>query len=474
MSTLDALSRGESATSARRLPPWVIPLAILAGFSLIFLLLFRDRLLPAAAVEVEQVVALSTSTTNVDADATDAARPNPAPSGGGSVLFQASGWIEPDPYLTKATALIGGVVDEVHVLEGDLVEEGQLLATLVDDDAELALRSARERLEQMEAQRQAHCAGIQRTIKEMETKQAEEKSAESLHEEARDQLDRLEGLSRGAVSERDRVEARLAVTRLEALATAAGGRVQELVAELSKAAYETLAMEKGIAGQQVAVEEAELAYQRTRITAPIAGRVLELFVAPGQKRMLDMDDPDSSTIVTLYDPAKLQVRVDVPLADAAALRVGQAARIRCNLLPDRVFDGRVTRIAGEADLQRNTLQAKVALFEPIDALRPEMLCRVEFLDGGRVLAQDGGSGPTGGRGAGSLDVWMPEAAVHDGGAWVVDPEARKVDRRELELGGETRDGRVRVGAGVRPGEWVVISPQGLREGQRVKVKGGLP
>ena len=56
--------------------------------------------------------------------------------------FQASGWIEPDPLPVKATALISGVVDEVFVLEGESVGEDDIIATLVDDDAELDLATA--------------------------------------------------------------------------------------------------------------------------------------------------------------------------------------------------------------------------------------------------------------------------------------------------------------------------------------------
>ena len=38
----------------------------------------------------------------------------------------------------------------------------------------------------------------------------------------------------------------------------------------------------------------------------------------------------------------------------------------------------MTRILGEADLQRNTLQVKVSLLQPDPKLRPEMLCRAKF------------------------------------------------------------------------------------------------
>ena len=66
----------------------------------------------------------------------------------------------------------------------------------------------------------------------------------------------------------------------------------------------------------------------------------------------------------LYDPKRLQVRVDVPLADAAKVRVGQQAKVVVGVLPDRTFDGEVTRVVHEADIQRNTLQVKVAHHRP--------------------------------------------------------------------------------------------------------------
>jgi multidrug efflux pump subunit AcrA (membrane-fusion protein) len=206
-----------------------------------------------------------------------------------------------------------------------------------------------------------------------------------------------------------------------------------------------------------------LALSRTEISAPTAGRVLRLVAAPGQKKRLAMDDPDSATIAILYDPEHLQVRVDVPLADAAGLQIGQRARIRCSLLPDTVFHGEVTRIIGEADVQRNTLQAKVRIEDPSDQLRPEMLCRVEFLESRRPSS----SSPTSGGGGGAPSTWAPEAAISDGRAWVCDPDSKRVEPRAVKTANETKDGFVRVSEGLNPGEWVVLSPKSLEEGQRV-------
>ena len=53
-------------------------------------------------------------------------------------FVSSSGWIEPDPFPIHVTSLYSGVVNEVHVFEGQKVAKGQLIATLVEEDARLA------------------------------------------------------------------------------------------------------------------------------------------------------------------------------------------------------------------------------------------------------------------------------------------------------------------------------------------------
>lgn len=428
------------------MPAWLVPLALLSGFSLLFLILFRDRLLPATPVETAIVLAT-----------VDTGDGGP-PASSGALLFQASGWIEPDPLPVKATALVDGVIESVHVLEGQTVEKGDLLATLVDADARLALAAAERNHAMLVSARASHLVAIEAAKKKLDNARAQCRAANTLEREAADRHERIRNLDR-AVSAAEIVATRLALERAKAGCLAAAAMADESEAEIRRLELETAGKDEGIAAAAVAVDQARLALERTRITAPVGGRVLRLAAAPGQKKMLLMDDPDSSTIAVLYRPEKLQVRVDVPLADAAGLSVGQKAKVRCGLLPDLVFDGEVTRITGEADLQRNTLQAKVRVIGPDDRLRPEMLCRVEFLGGASVPERAGGP----------LATWIPLSALADGAVWTADPESKRVTRRTVGVSPEIRDGHVRILDGLRPGELVVISPRNLREGQRVKI-----
>ena len=428
------------------MPAWVIPAAIVLGFALLFLLLFRDRILPATDVKVGVVLSTELSADGPDPQGEASDKPSKEEAYRGPTAFQASGWVEPDPLPIKATALVNGVVEEVHILEGENVTKGQLLATLIDEDTELRLKAARSKLQMSKAALAAQDEAIAAA-------KARREAAAATVAQTADRHQRLEGLPQGALAETELTAIRSAWQNAVAAERAAAAEVTRL-----KAQTEVLASEVAMA--RVEVDTAELAHQRTRITSPIDGRVLQLHATPGKKKMLGMDEEDSATIATLYKPDSLQVRVDVPLADAGGLQIGQLARIKCNLLPDTTFFGEVTRIEGMADIARNTLQAKVRIDNPSDLLRPEMLCRVEFLEGHRSQ-QEGSS-------HGALTTWAPESAIRNDSAWVVDPESKRLEKRSVKTTGESREGYLKIEEGLKPGERVVLSPSDkLSEGQRV-------
>ncbi len=435
----------------RRLGVWLLPLAIFLGFALLFALLFRDRLLPATSVAVVPAIGIEETMTHSAASEKRASSGKP--------LFQASGWVEPDPLPIKATALTDGIVDEVHVLEGALVKKGDLLATLIGADTRLERDAMAAKLADMKASFDAHCVGTQIAIRQMDGEKAMLTVADANVEEAADKLRRYERMEQGAITGDERLAVRIEHRKSLAEVDLSKARIAEIAEEMNKIAYEIVAIQAQIKGAEIDLEKAELAHSRTRIHSPVDGRVLALKAAPGAKKMVGMDEEDSSTIAILYDPAHLQVRVDVPLADAAGLSVGQAAKIRCNLLPDEVFDGIVTRIEGAADLQRNTLQAKVRIADPSDKLRPEMLSRVEFLETLRENKSE--TGATG------VAVYVPASALADGAVWVCDADTHRAERRQV-TSSATAENLVRIDSGLRPGEWVVSDPTGLREGERLK------
>lgn len=458
----DQPSPGSSPKRKRSLA-WLLPVGLLLGFILILTLLFGERLIPALKVETAPVVTIRSGESS---PSIPSETPSPE-TGKGGLLFQASGWVEPDPYTVYATTLINGVVAKVEVLEGAEVKKDDLLATLIDDDARLDLQAAVQKHLSMEKKILAHCAGLEIVDAEIAAARRKIEALETVLAEAHDTYSRLSQLSEGAISKQQLVQARLSTERQIAMLAEAQAEIPRLNAQQIQIEAEKDSMSATLSELLTATERAQLNLDRTQIKSPMDGIVLRLHAAPGKKRMLDMDDPLSAVIVELYDPTQLQARIDVPLNEAAALSSGQAVELISDLLPDRIFEGKVTRINGQADLQRNTLQAKVAIKNPDIRLRPDMLVRAKFFAPGK---QENGNASNGNAStsSGRLSIYVPEKVlVNETKIWVVSSN-NTAESRAITLGSESRDGYRLVLDGLRSGESVILPPHSnLKDGTRI-------
>ena len=472
--SLDLLTSSTSSVSSANAPPqrrsltWLLPTGLVLGFLLIFALLFGQRLLPATEVNTAPVISLRLSAEAIKPPTVESeSAPNKGKErkmGKGEMLFQASGWIEPDPYTTYVPVLINGVVNQVHVLEGQSVKQGDLLATLIDDEAKLNLQEAEVKIKSLSAKITAHCVGVDIALADINAANKKVEALKALQADSADNLIRLEKLPTEAIPEQQVVQARLAKIRREALVAEAEAIALRLRTRITQIGHERESMESQLAELHVKRDQSQLALDRTKITSPMDGIVLKLHAAPGKKRMLNMDDPDSAVIVALYNPDQLQARIDVPLTEASGIQVGQTVELTSDILPDTVFQGEVTRINGEADIQRNTLQVKVKILQPDHRFRPEMLVRGKFYAGSSTQKRNEGPSYHSAR----LALFIPEESIIDSNSvWVVSTSS-KAELRSVKLGEESRDGHRRVLSGVLSGEQVILPPHdGMEEGDSV-------
>ncbi len=432
---------------------------------------------------------------------------------------QAPGWLEAEPFYVSATALADGVVESIAVLEGDHVQQGDVVARLVADDSEIRLRQAEAALAQARAgllsataeheaaqQTWADPIELQRAVESghaaVAEVEAEIAQLPSLIESANATLTWLEeeadrvrlSTERGATNELERIASsqraaaqRAEVGALEARKAILAAKADRLRAELRAATRQlelriedrrrlgaTAALvasaDSAVMRAQAIRDEAALELDRMVIRAPITGYVQRRLKAPGDKVIRMMDAPHSTHVVHMYDPNRIQVRVDVPLADAAHITVGQACEVVVEALPNRVFKGEVLRSTHEADLQKNTLQFKVKVIDPDPILRPEMLTRVRFLG-----STGSGVSRTAAPANDNARVQVPASAIdQSGGAsrvWLVTDRrnGRGVLRAEpvsvLEDAGEW----VTVAGAVQPGALLAIGLSEPRDGEAVVV-----
>jgi multidrug efflux pump subunit AcrA (membrane-fusion protein) len=477
---------------------YLIPAGVLLGFAAVFAWAARDSLLSAQPVTVVPVL---TSRAAVQQ--------------GGAALFQAAGWVEPRPTPVLVTALAEGVVEQLLVVEGQEVQAGAPVAKLIEADARLALQAAEADLRLREADRDAARAALaaartnntqpvhlQAPLAEAEAMLAQKETDladvpfQRRTAQAREQLARRDyegkaqasGALAGITLQAAQKELETATAAVEQLVVREERLKREVAAlaakrdalrkrlelkteetrQLTEAAANLQAAEARVQQAQVAVDAARLRLERMVVRAPTGGRVLALLARPGMRLMglAPGSLHDSSTVVSLYDPASLQIRADVRLEDVPHVRPGQPVRIETPAVPGGL-DGVVLQATSQADIQKNTLQVKVAVTAPPPVLKPDMLVQVTF------LAPAAPDAPAIETETLRLLVYRQLVESGEGGArvWVADQAVGVARVRTVKLGSAVSD-LVEVVEGLTPADKLIGGGrEGLRDGQRIVVTG---
>ena len=497
-----AIDRAAGTASARRprrsLLRMFIPVAILVGFAGVTAWSLRDSLIAATPVTVLPVLAMRAEIQEAD-----------------TPLFRSAGWIEPRPTPVIVSALIDGIVEELCVVEGQEVKAGDPVAKLIRADAEIAMRQAKAELAlQKSGLDSAHAklTAAETYLKEPIERISMVAAADSELAKTESMLNRIPALLEAAEAKHAQAEkevesktkaglavAGILLTRAESELTVAKAGITELKAQQESLTKERAALvrrrdtlkrqlelkieeQRQFAESQAAIEAAkaqveqadaklaaaELQLSRTVIKAPISGKILSLAARPGTKLMGLAPGAlqDASTVVTMYDPAQLQVRADVRLENVAQVLKGQKVEIATPAVTGTVI-GRVLAITSLTDIQKNTLQVKIAIDSPPPVLKPDMLVEAVFL---------APPTPTSHVGEPPLRLVIPQSLVDMGSSepmvWIADRHSGTARRRIVTLGPAVQNDLVEVTAGLSVGDRVIVSGRELvKDRQRIEIRG---
>ncbi|HXV25991.1 MAG TPA: efflux RND transporter periplasmic adaptor subunit [Alphaproteobacteria bacterium] len=233
----------------------------------------------------------------------------------------------------RVAAEVGGRVVESRLVEGGLVGVGALLVRI--DDVDIALRNERA------------IAEIEILRRSRERADYELQIAHHHRETAERDLARYRALRERNASPPQQLE------RAENSFQEARGRAGALAAEIGVIDGRIEAAQK-----ELSLLENELA--KTHIVAPIAGTVLAKAVEAGE-----FSQP-GQTIAVLVDLSRLELRAFIPERDIGKITLNAPARVRVDAFPDRLFEGRVSRVDQQAQ------------FTPRDVHMPQERTRMVF------------------------------------------------------------------------------------------------
>ncbi len=476
----------------------VLPVLLIAGFIAMLGWAARDVYLPRTAVTV---VPVRMSLAELQA--------------GGTPLFNAAGWVEPRPTPIRVAALASGVVKDLLVVEDQLVAEGEPIARLVDEDAVLALEQARATLNLREAEVKeaeaaveaaqvnfdipAHLelpvAEAEAALAEIDTelsnlphqlKQAEARlrfarydlktkielgdAATQLSvEHAKSELDAATAAVAELTKRRAVLEQHQRALRRQVAAAATRLKLKtDEQQELKAAQAQLIAARSRVKQAQVTVDEAELRLARMTIDSPVEGRILNLVTQPGSHLMGSagpMQGDDRSTVVKMYKPGELQVRVDVRFEDLLQTGRGQPVEIRTPAVSEPLI-GTVLFLTGFANIQKNTLEVKVSIDNPPEVMKPEMLVDVTF------LAPDAESPAE--ENAEQYRLFVPRSLVQMDGdrpvVWVADVAEQIARRQQVTLSDQPSGSFVEVTSGLTAASRIIASGyDDLEDGDRIRI-----
>ncbi len=269
-----------------------------------------------------------------------------------SRTVEAVGTLDPNEEVTVSNQ-VEGIVERLFVDLGDSIRTGQVIAQLDTRELELAVHQQQAALQQELARLGLADAGD--SVDEAATSQV--RQAEATFAEAKIRLDRTKKLAaEGVVAKQQLDEQQARYDVAEAAVRSSHETVRNIRATIS--------------ARKAALALAEKKLADAKITAPITGFVKDRQVAQGQ--FLRSNSP----VITIVQTSPLKLKVDVPESAVAFVRIGRPVQFRVEAFPDRIFEGRISRIAPSVDQQSRTLKLEALANNREGVLKPGFFARV--------------------------------------------------------------------------------------------------
>jgi HlyD family secretion protein len=337
-------------------------------------------------------------------------------------------------------------VQKFYVNRGDHVKQGQLLAVLENRDLVAAAAESKGGVDQAESNFRATQGA---TVPEAVVKaQTDLDSARETRDAAKKVVDSREQLfKQGALAGKLLDDAQVAYAQAQGQFRSADEHLKALQSVSKEEQIKGAAAQVQTAKSHYDSQEAQLAY--SRIVSPIGGVISDRPLNAGE-----MANP-GSPLISVMDISHVIARINVPEADATAVKVGQRVVITQSDNSEGV-DGKVKVVSPAADVNTTTVQVWVDIPNLGERLKPGTSVHAV------IVAEEFKAATV-----------VPAAAIlpgEEGGTAALTVGSDSTVRRKTVKVGVREGNQVQILSGLTPGEEVVVvGGLGLDDKAKVKV-----
>jgi HlyD family secretion protein len=281
-------------------------------------------------------------------------------------------------------AQVSGYLKKQVVDIGDVVKKGQQLAEIDAPElwarvqqAEADLEKARSAVEVAQARARGSEADLEQARTRAEQAETDVQKYTALVTLRKAEYRRIRALAEADAVQRELVDEKLEARRAAEADVAAATKAVLTAKSGVRAAAATLQEAKAKvidARAQVKVAEAALTHARvmagfTQILSPYDGVVTRRTFHPGDF-VRDASRGGDLPLLSVARTDLMRVVLYVPDRDVPFTRRGEKARLVVDALPDRTFDGVVSRTAVSQDANTRTMRTEIDLPNPRDKTHP--------------------------------------------------------------------------------------------------------
>ena len=304
-------------------------------------------------------------------------------------LVTASGEIKPRDYYNVGANVMGRIV-EIGVKEGDRVRKGQVLARLENIQADADVQAQQAGLNSAMADTAAAESAVKAMDDNIASAQATVDRTKADLEKARIDFERGEQLWKAKLIAKQDYDVRKS-TYDSQLASLRGAEasLKQMTSQRAQSAAQLNGSQKRVAQSQATLRRFSDVLAKHMATSPIDGIVTNLPVRMGETVVPGVQNSSASLIMTIADMSLITAEVKVDETDIVNVKLGQAADITIDAIPNKTFKGHVTEIGNTAILRSTGLAASqsavssqeakdfkvvVALDNPPEDIRPGLSC----------------------------------------------------------------------------------------------------